>query len=146
MQITSTEFKNNEIIPDKFTCNGSNISPALNFVDIPKEASSLALIVHDPDAPSGDWIHWLLWNIPATISGIAENKLPESAVAGTNDFNTTKYSGPCPPSGTHHYVFELYALNSLLDLPATARAGDLENAMNGHVLAKRTLTGLYSKQ
>lgn len=146
MQITSSAFQDNEQIPDTFTCNGKNINPPLTFVDVVKDAKSLALIVHDPDAPGGDWIHWLVWNIPATISGIAEASVPESAVQGTNDFGKTSYGGPCPPSGTHHYIFELYALNSLLDLPGSAKVQDLQNAMKGHVLASRKLTGLYSKK
>ena len=146
MQITSSAFQDNEPIPSIYTCNGKNVNPPLIFVDVVKDAKSLALIVHDPDAPSGDWIHWLVWNIPATISGIAESSVPESAVQGTNDFGKINYGGPCPPSGTHHYIFELYALNSQLDLPGTAKVQDLQNAMKGHVLASRKLTGIYTKQ
>ena len=145
MKITSPVFNANEKIPDQYTCNGPNTNPPLNFGDIPPAAETLVLIVHDPDAPAGDWIHWLVWNISAKTDGIAEDTVPENAVQGTNDFDKANYDGPCPPSGTHRYVFELYALNSKLELPSTVKLKELEAAMQGKVIAKTDLVGVYSR-
>ncbi len=146
MQITSSSFKNSQPIPEKFTCDGEDINPELAFADVPANAQSLALIVHDPDAPSGDFTHWTVWNIVPDISGIAENSAPQGAVQGVTDFGRTGYSGPCPHNGSHHYHFTLYALDTVLDLGASATKLDIEEAMDGHVLAKAELIGVYEKK
>ena len=111
MKLTSPEFKHNEFIPKKFTCQGQDISPALIIEDVPLEAKALALIVDDPDAPMGTWVHWVVFDIPVT-SRINEGQIPGKQ--GINDFGRKNYGGPCPPSGTHRYFFKLYALDKAL--------------------------------
>lgn len=145
MKITSPTFANNKIIPTKYTCQGDNMSPPLAFSDVPKNTKSLVLIVDDPDVSVGDWVHWLVWNIDPTIEGIEESEPPGDALYGKNDFGDNAYGGPCPPQGTHRYQFKLYALNTLLDLPEGSRKGDLEKAMEGHILDQAILIGLYKK-
>lgn len=142
MQLTSV-FSNNQAIPNRFTCDGENINPELNISGVPKEAKSLSLITDDPDAPGGDFVHWVIWNIGAETTQIKENSLPEGAVAGKNDFGKNNYGGPCPPSGTHRYQFKIYALDTKLDLPASAGKQELLAAMNGHILDQTTLVGTY---
>jgi len=142
MRLSSPEFKNNDFIPRKFTCQGEDINPALVMEDVPKEAKSLALIVDDPDAPMGTWIHWVVFDIAPT-SQIKENSIPGKL--GSNDFGRKNYGGPCPPSGTHRYFFKLYALDSMLNLKEGISKFDLEKAMEGHILAKAELIGLYKK-
>ncbi len=144
MQLTSDSFAHQSPIPDDYTCKGKNLSPSLRIADPPAGTKSLVLVLHDPDAPKGDFLHWTVWNIPPTTFLVKENSVPDSATQGMNDFGKVGYGGPCPPSGTHRYVFELYALNTLLDLPAGASAADLQAAMESHVLEKAGLTGLVS--
>lgn len=145
MQLTSDLFTHLSPIPNICTPNkGDNRSPSLRIADIPAGTKSLVLVMHDPDAPNGDFLHWTLWNIPPTTFLIKENSVPDTSVQGLNDFGKVGYGGPCPPSGTHRYIFELYALNTLLDLPAGAKAADLQKAMESHVLEKTGLTGLVS--
>ncbi|HEC81743.1 MAG TPA: YbhB/YbcL family Raf kinase inhibitor-like protein [Thermoplasmatales archaeon] len=143
MKLSSPAFKNGENIPIKYTCDGENISPPLNFSNTPEKAKSLVIIMDDPDAPMGTFTHWMMWNIPANTTHLleGENVYPQ----GTNDFGVTGYKGPCPPSGTHHYYLKVYALDTLLDLQAGAHRNQLENAMSGHVLAEGQLMGVYSK-
>ena len=143
MKITSPEFKPNELIPSKFTCAGKDINPALVIEDIPKEAKSLALIMDDPDAPMGTWVHWVVFDIPATTSRIEENSAPGKLGFGTG--GEKYYSGPCPPSGTHHYFFKLYALDKMLNLSGRVDKARLEEAMSGHILARAELVGLYKR-
>ncbi len=145
MKIVSTVFENNQMIPQKYTCDGKNINPPLQIIDISKEAKSLVLIVDDPDAPSGDWVHWLVWNIPPTIKFISENESPQSAIQGINDSGRQNYDGPCPPSGIHHYQFKIYALDTILNLPSNSRKKDLEKAVDGHILYKDILIVLYQR-
>jgi Raf kinase inhibitor-like YbhB/YbcL family protein len=145
VKISSPVFKNKQMIPQKYTCDGENINPPLQISDIPKETQSLALIVDDPDAPSGDWVHWLVWNINPKTQSIGENEISEKAIQGINDFNRQNYGGPCPPSGTHRYQFKIYALDTILDLPPSSRKKDLEKAMENHILDKDTLIGLYER-
>ncbi len=145
LEIISDSFKNNQYIPLKYSCNGDNINPPLSILNIPKETKSMALIVDDPDAPSGNWVHWILWNISPITSKIEENIIPMNSVQGLNDSNNNKYDGPCPPSGTHRYFFKLYALDFTLNLNKGSRKSDLENAIKGHILAQAELIGLYSK-
>lgn len=142
LQITSTAFMDNSTIPYRYTCEGQNINPPLRIGAIPDNAKTLALVVEDPDAPNGTVIHWMAWNIPVTMD-IAENSKP-----GTEGYNTKGqrgYMGPCPPTGTHHYIFNIYALDTKLALPDNATRKEFEKAIQGHILAKGQLTGLYKK-
>jgi Raf kinase inhibitor-like YbhB/YbcL family protein len=146
MKLTSTAFTHNENIPSKYTCDGEDLSPPLTVSGVPASAKSLALIVDDPDAPAGDWVHWTLWNIKPDTTEIVEDKVPQGATEGYTDFGKPGWGGPCPPSGVHHYQFKLYALDSVLDLPATARKADLEKAMKEHSLDSTVLVGLYQRK
>ena len=117
MKISSPAFENNSKIPEKYTCDGENVNPPLKIEGVLKEAKSLVLIVDDPEAHMGTFLHWLVWNIPPETDFIEENSLPKRAVQGKNDFGKENYGGPCPPFGTHRYFFKLYALDKILDLP-----------------------------
>lgn len=139
----SSVFENNEKIPEKYTCDGENANPPLHIESIPKEAKTLALIVDDPDAPTGTFVHWVVFNIKI-IKDIREDSIPGKE--GINSFKKISYGGPCPPSGTHRYFFKVYALDSELDLDSSATKADVEKAMKNHVLAKGELIGLYSKK
>lgn len=143
MKLTSPAFKNNGFIPERFTCNKGNISPELSLENIPELTKTLALIVDDPDAPSGDWVHWVVYNIPV-VKRIEEGSIP--GVLGKNDFGEQGYTGPCPPSGTHRYFFKAYALDISLDLEGKADKKTLEKAMQGHILGKAELVGLYENK
>lgn len=145
MQLTSAAFDNNEKMPAKYTCDNADINPPLTISDVPADAKSLVLIVNDPDALGGNWIHWLVWNISSSTREIAEAAMPAGATAGTNSFGKTAYGGPCPPSGTHRYVFNLYALDVMLGLSKNAKDQDVEKAMSGHILDQAILTGLYQR-
>ena len=138
-------FENNQQMPEKYSLNRENINPPLEITSIPKDAKTFVLIVDDPDAPRGDWVHWIVWNIPI-ISKIEENSIPKNAVQGLNDFNRNKYDGPSPPSGTHRYQFKLYALDISLDLSENSRKQDIENAMQGHIIEQAVLIGTYTRR
>jgi len=142
LQVKSPAFLDKGQIPAKYTCTGDNINPEINISGIPRETRSLALIMDDPDAPGGTYVHWIMWNIPPK-ERIEENSTP--GAQGMNSRQENKYYGPCPPSGTHHYHFRIYALDTLLDLPVKTDKAALMQAMNGHVLASRELVGLYKK-
>lgn len=147
----STSFEHNNFIPAQFTCDGENISPDLHWEHAPVNAKSFALIVDDPDAPTKSWVHWVLFNIPADIATLRAGEQPSNFVAGRTDFpapvdGVWRYGGPCPPSGVHHYHFTLYALDSMVNLPAGSSREELLAAMQGHVLAKADLIGLYEKK
>ncbi len=145
-QISSPAFKHNQMIPSKHTCDGADVNPPLLIGNVPPEAKSLALIVDDPDAPAGTWVHWVLWNIDPKTGEIGENSVPVAAHQGTTDFRVRHYGGPCPPSGTHRYFFKLYALDTTLNLgPDTTKAA-LERAMKGHIVAQGELIGLYKRK
>lgn len=143
IKITSPAFAENAKIPAQYTCDGQDKSPPLNVEDVPSNARSLALIVDDPDAPGGTWVHWVLWNIDAGTREIATGSLPKNAVQGINDFKKNGYGGPCPPSGTHRYFFKLYALDTLLDLPKKTTKADLERAMKAHIVGQAEIIGRY---
>lgn len=153
MDISSSAFKDEDPIPKQYTCDGEDISPPLSLRDVPDEAESLALIVDDPDAPGGTFVHWVIWNLSSDLDSIPSQVPQEEVVSslqnarqGRNDFGVIGYRGPCPPSGSaHHYRFQLYALDQSLDLAPGATKQDLNNAMNGSVLAQASLTGLYSR-
>ena len=142
MKLESPEFENNGFIPKKFTCQGEDINPALIVEGIPEDTKSLVLIVDDPDAPMGMWVHWVLYNVPV-VSRIDENSIPGEQ--GITDFGTKGYGGPCPPSGIHRYFFKIYALDTELGLKQGPRKKDLEKAMKGHILGKAEMIGLYKK-
>jgi Raf kinase inhibitor-like YbhB/YbcL family protein len=145
MKITSPAFQEGANIPSKFSCDGADTSPPLQIADIPSGAKSLALIVDDPDAPSGLFTHWTVWNIPPQTSVVGEGSAPKG-VQGTNDFGKSGYGGPCPPSGTHRYYFQIFALDRELDLPFGAKRGQLDAAMKGHVVAQGELMGRYARK
>ena len=142
LKVTSPVCEENEMIRSKYTCDGVNVSLPLDIKHIPEEAKCLALIVDDPDAPIGTWVHWLVWNIPVTHQ-IQENKV--HGTQGLNDFEQHHYCGPCPPSGTHRYFFKVYALDALLDLPTNTKKIQLEKAMSEHIIAFGELIGLYTR-
>ena len=142
LKVTSIGFKNNGLIPKKYTCDGDDVNPSLNIDGIPKETKSLAIIFDDPDAPMGIWVHWVIWNI-LPMKEIEEDSVP--GIEGMNDFNKRSYGGPCPPSGTHRYFFKIYALDTKLDLNANSRKEDIGRAIEGHILAKGEIIGLYSR-
>jgi len=154
MQISSPAFDDNGPIPSLHTCDGQDVSPALNWSDIPAEARSLVLIVDDPDAPDPaapkiTWVHWVLYNIPTDCAGLQEGAMSMDLPAGTheglNDWKRTGYGGPCPPVGRHRYFHKLYALDTMLpDLGSPTKAS-LEHAMNGHVIAEAVLVGTYQR-
>ena len=150
----SSVFKNNEVIPKKYTCEGENVSLPLQISGIPKDTKSLAIIVDDPDAPIGTFVHWVAWNIPPVEKipeGIPkEEKVekPLKMVQGRNDFRKIGYDGPCPPRGhgVHHYHFKIYALDTFLDLPPGSTKKDLEKAMKGHVIRRGELIGTFERR
>lgn len=150
IKISSTAFENGGSIPVKYTCDGEDVSPPLNWEGVPREAVSLALICDDPDAPMGTWVHWVLFNIPPDVRELPENvpsqpTLDNGAVHGINDFRNYGYGGPCPPGGTHRYFFKLYALDTKLDLKPGATKAQLLDALEGHILAQGELMGKYSR-
>jgi Raf kinase inhibitor-like YbhB/YbcL family protein len=154
LSLTSSAFAHQGEIPARFTCEGEDVSPALSWSGVPREARSLALLVDDPDAPDPKaprmtWVHWVLYNLPVTATGLPEGvssrDLPEGTREGTNDWKRPGYGGPCPPVGRHRYFFKLYALDiELPDLESPTKAR-LEEAMEGHVLARAELVGIYEK-
>ncbi len=155
LKLTSPAFKNQGKIPPVYTCDGNDLSPALAWSNVPEGTRSLALIADDPDAPDPaapkmTWVHWVLYNLPPTLDGLAEAagsaKLPTGTLAGVNDWKRTGYGGPCPPIGRHRYFFKLYALDRILpDLNRPTKA-KLEAAMKGDVLAQATLIGTYQRK
>ena len=142
LTVKSPAFEKNKLIPSKYTCDGEEVSPPLTVEGIPKKTKSLSLIMEDPDAPAGLFIHWLVWNIPPT------DKIQENSIPGTEGLNTNKknsYHGPCPPGGTHRYYFKVYALDTHLNIGAFSEKEVLENAMQNHILAYGELIGLYRR-
>src|SRR3569833_154123 len=148
LEIISPVFRFGSPIPRQYTCKGQNVSPPLNFFNVPKKTKSLALIMHDPDAPSGDFTHWLMWDIPTTTETIKANGAPIGAVQGPNGMGKPAYTGPCPPkgSGTHRYMFELYALDTSLGLDSSTDRSTLEKSFKHHSLAKARLLGTFDSE
>lgn len=144
MQLKSSGFVNNCVIPIRYTCKGNNINPPLFINNVPKNTASLALMLHDPDSPNGTFLHWLMWDINPATTTITEATPPSGAIQGVNDFGQPGYGGPCPHTGTHRYVFTLYALNTRLALPADTPSADVLAAVTEHTIATTTLTGLFS--
>ena len=145
MKISSPAFVNAAKIPSKYTCDGADIIPPLEFSGVPSVAKSLAIIMDDPDSPSGDFLHWLIWNIPASAGGIKEGEAPVGTLEGKTGFGKIGYGGPCPGKGEHRYFFRLFALGEMLNLPAGSSRAGLESAMAGHVLEQAELYGVYKK-
>jgi Raf kinase inhibitor-like YbhB/YbcL family protein len=149
--VTSPAFASGATIPNAYTCQGADISPPLNWSGQPNQTTSFALIVDDPDAPVGTWVHWLMWNIPGAINLLPENVSKQERVAGgamqgRNDFGKVGYNGPCPPPGhAHRYYFRLYALDVKLTLPPGAKRKELDAAMQGHILAHAEYMGTYQR-
>lgn len=145
LSLKSLVFANNARIPGKYTCDGEDINPPLEIGGVPETTKSLVLLVDDPDAPAGTWVHWAVWNIAPTTQKIGEKSVPAGATEGVTSFGKPGYGGPCPPSGSHRYFFKLFALDSELNLPTSADAKALQKAMEGHILDKTELLGLYSR-
>jgi Raf kinase inhibitor-like YbhB/YbcL family protein len=155
MQLTSPAFKANATIPKRHTCDGHNLSPRLDWTGTPVGTESLAVIMDDPDAPPGTWVHWTIWNIPSSATTLAEGVTKtadlsdgsrQGKVYGVKEFTRTGYHGPCPPPGKpHRYFFRLCALDVILELPASATRFDLDAAMKGHILGSAELMGLYGR-
>ncbi len=145
LELTSDAFANGQSIPVKYSCNGKNISPALAWNEPPASTQSFVLIVDDPDAPMGTWVHWVLFNIPDSTRSLQENTDTSAMSAGKNSSGNIHYDGPCPPSGTHRYFFKLYALDSTLSLSPGATKEQVLKAAEGHILAQGELMGTFSK-
>ena len=143
--LTSAAFENGGEIPATYTCDDKNISPPLSWGRVPEGTKSLAFIMDDPDAPSGTWDHWVMFNIPPSVSGIEEGREPKG-VSGKSSFGRGGYGGPCPPSGVHRYFFHFYALDAELDLPEGASKTEILAATEGHILAQAELMGKYERQ
>lgn len=150
LTLTSPAFKNGANIPAKYTCDGAQVSPPLAWTGVPAGTQALALVVDDPDSPSGVYTHWVVFAIPPTVDSLPENAskagMPAGAMQGRNSSGRVGWLGPCPPNGAHHYVFHLYAINVAPQLKQGAERSDVDNADRGHVIAETTLTGLYSRQ
>jgi Raf kinase inhibitor-like YbhB/YbcL family protein len=151
IKISSPAFQEEGTIPERYTCDGDGISPPLSWEAIPEGTQSLALIVDDPDAPGGTFVHWVLYDLPADLEGLPENLppgkgFPIGGTEGINSTNKTGYVPPCPPSGTHRYFFKVYALDQMLNLPAGETKDRLLEAMEGHILGQGQLMGRYKRQ
>ncbi len=151
-EMKSDAFKPGGEIPEQYTCDGKDLSPPLHWKNPPPAAKSFALVVDDPDAPMGGWIHWVVYGIPATVTQLEEGlsqseTLPDGSKQGITDFRKPGYRGPCPPSGaSHRYYFKLYALNTLLDLPPSQTRAKLLESMAGHILAEARVMGHYQRK
>lgn len=144
LSLTSTAFEHKASMPSKYTCDGPNTSPPLSWGGTPEGTASFALIMDDPDAPGGTWDHWIVFNISPSVHGVAEGEEPEG-MPGTSSFGSTGYGGPCPPSGTHRYVFRMYALDRDLDLQGGASKQEVLDAMKEHIIAQAELIGMYQR-
>ncbi len=145
LELTSPKFEDEGRIPVDYTCDGGGVSPPLVISGIPDEAVELVLLVDDPDAPSGDFVHWMVWKINPEVTEVAEGLVPRGGFEGMNDFEKAEYGGPCPPTGVHRYMFRLYAVDEELELEEDASREDLEKAMAGHIVDETVLTGRYSR-
>ncbi|MFO7971477.1 MAG: YbhB/YbcL family Raf kinase inhibitor-like protein [Desulfobacterales bacterium] len=150
MELTSMAFSEGAMIPGKYTCDGADVSPPLNWGALPPGTKSLALICDDPDAPVGTWVHWVYYDIPAEREGLPENiatdeRPAQGGTQGINDFRKIGYGGPCPPGGTHRYYFKLYALDTILNLSAGATKKQVLKAMENHVIGQTQLMGKYRR-
>jgi Raf kinase inhibitor-like YbhB/YbcL family protein len=151
MELRSPAFTQGGMIPQKYTCDGEDVSPPLEFSGLPEGTRSIALISDDPDAPMGTWVHWVYYNIPPDTQALPENIEPAEnpsagGMLGENDFRKIGYGGPCPPSGTHRYFFKLYALDTMLELKQGAVKKHLLKAMEGHIISQAELMGKYKRR
>jgi Raf kinase inhibitor-like YbhB/YbcL family protein len=146
LKISSPAFENNGYMPARYSCDGMDVNPPLLIENVPANAKSLALVVDDPDAPAGTWVHWVVWDIHPDTKEIKENSVTKGAGQGLNDFRQRNYRGPCPPSGTHRYFFKLYALDTILNLSTNSTKADLERVMEGHVIEQAQTVGLYRRR
>ena len=147
MILTSPAFDSGESIPKKYTCDGGEFNPELQIQNVPSGTKSLALVMRDPDAPMpGGFTHWVVWNIDPKTSVIKEESVPPGATEGQNSSGNVGYAGPCPPSGTHHYHFQLYALSDMLDLSTAASVSDAQAQIDQHLVEQTELIGLYSRE
>ncbi len=145
MYITSPAFGKSEIIPTKYTCDGENVNPPLIIAGVPQNSKSLVLIVEDPDAPMGTWSHWIVYNINPNVNEIKENEIPDDGIEIVNSFGTKSYGGPCPPPGpAHRYFFKIYALDTKF-LEQIQTKEELIKKMEGHIIIKSSLMGVYSR-
>ena len=144
MKLISSVFNHGNSIPSRYTCDGEDISPPLSIEEVPENTKTFALIMDDPDAPMGIWDHWILFNIPSSIQKINEAEKPQG-LEGKNSWGRTGYGGPCPPSGEHRYFFKMYALDTELNLGEGSIKEDLITAMNGHIIGKAVLMGIYTR-
>jgi hypothetical protein len=150
VKITSTAFQEGGMIPKQYTCDGQDISPPLAWDSVPPSAKTVALIADDPDAPGKTWVHWVVFDLPASAKGLPENVAAQETLAGggkqgTNDFRKVGYGGPCPPSGTHRYYFKVYVLDTDLGLDSKTTKDRLLKAMEGHIIAQGQLLGRYQR-
>ncbi|RJQ24759.1 YbhB/YbcL family Raf kinase inhibitor-like protein [Candidatus Parcubacteria bacterium] len=145
MVISSPVFENNTKIPLDYSCDGPGINPPLLFLDVPEITQSLALIVEDPDAPSGTFIHWVVYNIDPKTEEVTEGSVPKGGIEGLNTAGEAKFRPPCPPNGEHRYIFKLYALDTTLDLPEGSTKEEIEESIKGHIIDTAELTGLYNR-
>ncbi len=145
LRVSSSAFENEGNIPSEFTCDGQDLSPPLDIIDVPKEAKTLSIIMDDPDAPMRTFTHWVVWNIPTSKTQFTKGEKIDFA-QGNTSFGTTEYGGPCPPSGTHRYFFKIYALDVKLDLKYGSGVKELQKVMSGHILAETVLMGKYSRR
>ena len=151
IKVESSAFEEGAMIPARYTCDGANVSPPLQWGSIPAGTKSIAVISDDPDAPMGDWVHWVIFNIPADVNELEDDIPPDEvlsngAIQGTTDFGRVGYGGPCPPSGTHRYYFKIYALDTTLDLTSSTDKAKLLDAMEGHIIGRGQLMGKYKRK
>ena len=151
IEIKSSAFDEGGIIPKKYTCDGADVSPTLSWTSVPEETKTIALICDDPDAPMGTWVHWVLFNLPADVKELPENvpsekNLDNGTMQGTNDFGKIGYGGPCPPDREHRYIFKLFALDAELELAEGSTKAEVEQAIQGHIIAQAELMGKYERQ
>jgi len=150
MKLSSLAFNDGDMIPNKYTCDGADISPPLEWESVPEDTKSIALICDDPDAPVGTWVHWVYYDIPSDTKSLPKNITPQenpenSGKQGRNDFGKIGYGGPCPPGGTHRYYFKIYAIDTILNLPAGVDKKHLLKAMEGHIIGQAQLVGKYKR-
>ncbi|HYK08059.1 MAG TPA: YbhB/YbcL family Raf kinase inhibitor-like protein [Candidatus Eisenbacteria bacterium] len=145
IRLSSSAFIDNGLIPSVYTCDGMAVNPPLEIADVPGNTQSLALIVEDPDAPGGTFTHWVVYNIPANTTTIPEKGVPANAMQGLSSTGETEYVAPCPPTGTHRYIFTLYALDGTVNLPDGADKAEVLDAIKNHIVDKTTLMGRYAK-
>jgi Raf kinase inhibitor-like YbhB/YbcL family protein len=151
LRLSTPSFQPGTPIPPQYSCKGADISPALQWSNAPAQTAAFALVMDDPDAPAGTWVHWTMWNIPPGTHEVPENlskeqQLPDGTRQGRNDFHKTGYNGPCPPAGkAHRYYLRLYALDTRLDLPAGASRADLDAAMKSHILQQAEYMGTFRR-